>query len=169
MKLSRRVKVTENSDYRDIYQEVIMNHLNNLLIEGVLVVEPEIVAVAKESNNKLVKFSIASDRVYVDKEGNKQKETLFLPVIVWGSLAEMCLKHLHKGITARLVGRLKMNRWETQAGEKRSYIELVAQHIEYKRANADKRSPKKEETVIFEEKEGESDSLSESTVVYRLL
>ena len=96
MRLSQRVKVTENIDYRDIYQEVIMNHLNNLLIEGVLVVEPEIVAVAKESNNKLVKFSIASDRVYVDKEGNKQKETLFLPVIVWGSLAEMCLKHLHK-------------------------------------------------------------------------
>ena len=146
-----------------------MNHLNNLLIEGVLVVDPEIVAIAKESNNKLVKFSIASDRVYVDKEGNKQKETLFLPVIVWGSLAEMCLKHLHKGIAARLVGRLKMNKWETQTGEKKSYIELVAQHIEYKKTYADKKSQKKEETIIFEEKEGESDSLSESTVVYRLL
>ena len=58
MRVSQRVKVTENIDYRDIYQEVIMNHLNNLLIEGVLVVEPEIVAVAKESNNKLVVYNI---------------------------------------------------------------------------------------------------------------
>lgn len=141
-----------------------MNHLNNLLIEGVLVIDPETVAIAKETKNKLVKFSIASDRIYVDREGIKQKETLFLPVLVWGSLAEMCLTHLHKGITTRLVGRLKMNKWETAAGEKRTTIELVAQHVEYKKYT----NKRKEETIVMDEKEGESDALSESVVLYRI-
>lgn len=141
-----------------------MNHLNNLLIEGVLVMDPETIALAKESKSKLVKFSIASDRIYIDKEGIKQKDTLFLPVLVWGSLADMCLSHLSKGITVRLVGRLKMNRWETTAGEKRTSIELIAQHVEYKKHT----NKKKEETVVMEEKEGESDTLSESIVLYRI-
>ena len=141
-----------------------MNHLNNLLIEGVLVMDPETIALAKESKSKLVKFSIASDRIYIDKEGIKQKDTLFLPVLVWGSLADMCLSHLSKGIIVRLVGRLKMNRWETTAGEKRTSIELIAQHVEYKKYT----NKKKEETVVMEEKEGESDTLSESIVLYRI-
>lgn len=145
-----------------------MNHLNNLLIEGTLVVDPEVVAVAKDSNNKLVRFSVASNRVYVDKANNKQKETLFLTVIAWGSLADMCLKHLKKGTRGRFVGRLKMSKWETNSGERRSTYELVAQHIEFMRQDLDKKQKMANSTIVIEEKEGESDELSESSVVYTI-
>lgn len=126
-----------------------MNHLNNLLIEGILITNPEIVATNNE--NKLVLFSIASNREFIDMEGKKQKETLFLPVVAWGNNAELCLTHLEKGITVRIVGRIRNNSEENN-------IELLAQHIEFKRYATNK-SHKKEEMIVFEEKEGESDSL----------
>lgn len=133
-----------------------MDHLNSLLIDGTLITNPEVVATNNE--NRLVKFSIASDRVFIDTEGNKQKETLFLPVVAYGSLAGLCINHLEKEITVRIAGRLKMARWKTTAGEERTNIELIAQHVEFKRC-ATQMSKKKEETIVFEEKEGESDSL----------
>ena len=126
-----------------------MNHLNNLLIEGTLITNPEVIALNNE--NRLVLFSIASDRVFIDMEGKKQKETLFLPVVSWGSLADLCLNHLEKGITVRIVGRIRKN-------SEANNIELLAQHIEFKRC-ATKKYQKEKETIVFEEKEGESDSL----------
>lgn len=144
-----------------------MNHLNNLLIEGILVADPEIIAVAGENKTMMVKFVIASDRIYFDKEKKKQKETLFLPALAWGSLAELCMKHLSKGLSVRVVGRLRQSRWETLSGEKRTSFEAVAQHIEFRRSRNDRTSSEKE-TVVFEEKEGESDNISESMVIYKI-
>lgn len=133
-----------------------MDHLNNLLIDGTLITNPEVVATNNE--NRLVKFAIASESLFIDTEGNKQKEIPFLSVATRGSLADLCLNRLGKGITVRIVGRLTIARWRTAAGEKRTSIELLAQHVEYKRC-ATQKSKKKEETIVFEEKEGESDSL----------
>lgn len=112
-----------------------MDNLNNLLIDGTLITNPEIVVA--NNGNRLVKFSIASNRVFVDTEGNKQKEVLFLPVVAYGSLAELCLKHIAKGITVRIAGRIRNNPEENN-------LELLAQHIEFKRC-ATKKSHKEEE------------------------
>ena len=138
-----------------------MNHLNSLLIEGVLVNDPEIVARVKATPDvKLVKFSIANDYFYVGSDGEKKKDTLFLPVQVWGSLADKCLDKMKKGMTTRCVGKLKMNSWEGEAGDKHSVVELVAKHIEYS-------SPRRGSLEVLEVPEKDEDaSVGESEVFY---
>ena len=143
----------------------MMNHLNSLLIEGVMVNNPEIVARVKATPDvKLVKFTIANDYYYVGADGSKKKDTLFLPVQVWGTLAEKCLNQMKKGMTTRCGGKLKMSTWEDESGEKHSIIELIAKHIEY-------RSPRKGnlevlEVVEEEEREGKDESVGEAPVFY---
>lgn len=140
----------------------MINHLNSLLIEGVLVNDPEIVAHVKSSPDvKLVKFTLANDYYYVGTDGSKKKDTLFLPVQTWGALAERCFVQMRKGMTARCVGKLKQRNWETESGEKHCVLELVAKHIEYK-------SPRKNEVKVLDAPDNDADEpkLSESDVFY---
>ena len=51
-----------------------MNHLNSVLLEGVLVDNPKLIPLVDPPNGiRLVKFDVASDRFYVNREGVKGK------------------------------------------------------------------------------------------------
>lgn len=135
-----------------------MNHINNILIEGNLVAEPELVAIAKGSESKMVKFTIASNRSYCDKDGKWQKEVLYLPIVLWGKLADNALAYMSQGMETRVVGRLRQSRWESAEGEKRSQIELVAQHLEFRRKKGSGTNVKEESIAI--EDDGDADNIS---------
>lgn len=147
-----------------IFQEVEMNHLNSILLEGVLVKDPRVVAVADNGNRRLVKFDLANDRYYMDSSGAKKVETLFIPVQVWGELANMCMEKMKSGMTCRAVGRLRMCNWVNKEGDKRSSIEILASHLEYRRPWSAQDPHGGVE--ILEDKEKEADKLGESVVLY---
>ncbi len=138
-----------------------MNQLNNIILEGTLVNEPEVVAKSAVTQSRLVKFTIANNRYYKDINGNTKQEELFLVIQCWGELGEKCLMSIHKGMVIRTVGRLMMCRWENKTGEKRSTIEIVANHIEY-RLNKNKDS----KLEILDDTKKEADELCETTVLY---
>ncbi len=144
----------------------MINHLNNVLLEGVLVTKPEIVARSKEENQSkyvLAKTRLVTDRYYVDKKGESQVESLYIDIQMWGNLAEMAVKSMDKGMTCRIVGRLKMCAWEGENGEKRRTYEIVASHVEFKRP---KNGKKAEEKIVLEDKEHEGDKVTEKEVEY---
>ena len=78
-------------------------------------------------------FTIASKR-YFRQDSGFEKETGFFDVESWGKLAEVCGAKAQKGIGVRVVGRLKQDRWENSAGESRSRIVIVAEHVEFRRS-----------------------------------
>ena len=82
-------------------------------------------------------FGVALNRKYNDKE-----ETTFVDVTVWSKLAELCGEHLTKGGKVAIVGRLKLDTWETKDGQKRSKLVVVANDVEFlyskKNENADR-------------------------------
>lgn len=126
-----------------------MNQINSIVLEGTVINYPEVVAKSPITDSRLVKFTIANDRFYTDKDGTPKQETLFLVIQSWGELGENVLKGLHKGMFARIVGRLMMCRWETKTGEMRSTIEIVANHIEYR--------PKQPALVSLDAEEGDDE------------
>ena len=141
-----------------------MNHLNNVLLEGILVDDPKRIPLAEQPESvSLVKFDVASDRFYVDRNGKKACETVFVPVQCWGSLGEKCLERLKKGMTCRTVGRLRLCRWIAADGSSRRAIEIVAHHIEFRKPRSGS-SPAG--TEILEERDNESDSAGEIEVMY---
>ena len=64
--------------------------------------------------------------------------------MAWGRTAEVCGEYLTKGSPAFVEGRLQSREWETQEGQKRSTIEVVADNIQFLRGaqKGDQQSPK---------------------------
>jgi single-strand DNA-binding protein len=73
-------------------------------------------------------FGLAVNRRY-QKNGEWQEETSFFNVVCWGDMAENVATSLTKGSRAIVAGRLMQRSWETDQGEKRSVVELVADEI----------------------------------------
>ena len=142
-----------------------MNHLNSVLLEGILVSEPRQISLSDPPDGvRLVKFDIASNRYYVDRNGETAQETVFIPVQCWGSLGDRCLDKLSKGMECRTVGRLRLCRWVSSDGSTRRSIEIVANHLEFRAKKA--KEGEKPTTEILEDENNESDSACEVEVFY---
>ena len=73
-------------------------------------------------------FGMAVNRRY-QKNGQWEEQTSFFNVTAWGTLGENASNSLHKGARVLVTGRLDQRSWETQEGEKRSVVEVVADEI----------------------------------------
>jgi single-strand DNA-binding protein len=63
-------------------------------------------------------------------EGGYREETTFLDITIWGAYAELCARKLKKGDSITVNGRLEQQNWESDSGEKRSKIVLIADQID---------------------------------------
>lgn len=144
-----------------------MNHLNSVLLEGVLTDDPrKVELVEAPTETRLVKFDLASDRYYMGRNGEKKVETVFVPVQCWGTLGDKALDRMRKGMTSRVVGRLRLCRWMGSDGTARRGMEIVAEHVEFRTPKASGRlNPALE---VIEGENGESDSAGEPEVLYRI-
>jgi len=73
-------------------------------------------------------FGIAVNRRY-QSNGEWQEQTSFFDVVAWGTLGENAAACVTKGTRLVVFGRLEQRSWETQDGEKRSKIEIIADEI----------------------------------------
>jgi len=73
-------------------------------------------------------FGLAVNRRY-QQNGEWQEQTSFFNVVCWGELGENASATLTKGARAIVTGRLEQRSWETQDGDKRSVIEVVADEV----------------------------------------
>jgi single-strand DNA-binding protein len=101
------------------------------------------------SGKNLCQISIATDRFYTDKDGNKKQETEFHNVILFGRLAEIASQYLKKGSLVFIEGRLRTRNWEDESGNKKSRTEIIAERMQL----GPKAAPKEELPPIEEEKE----------------
>ena len=99
-----------------------MNHLNSLIIEGVVIGEPHYL---KEKG--VLNFSIETTRYIHNKEGDLVPETSQFEVVSFGKMETLSLE---EGKGVRLVGRLKENKWTDGDGVSHSKVQIVAEHIE---------------------------------------
>ena len=105
-----------------------MNNLNSILLEGNLSREPELRYTPK--GTPLCTLNVASNRTY-KVDGERVEEVSFIEATTWGKLATVCAEHLAKGRGIRVVGRIKQERWEDPAGNARSKVVIVAEHVEF--------------------------------------
>jgi single-strand DNA-binding protein len=101
--------------------------LNKLMIIGHLGRDPEMRYTP--SGRPVTTFSVATSRSWHSADGERHEETEWFNVVAWGSLAEICNQHLHKGQQVYVEGRLQTRRWEDSDGNKHYTIELVAKEM----------------------------------------
>lgn len=83
------------------------------------------------SGRSVANFTVATNRVYYDPNRQKQQETEFHNVVVWGRLAELVSQYLTKGRSVFVEGYLRTRHWQTPNGERRSRTEIIAQNIQF--------------------------------------
>ncbi len=105
-----------------------MTSFNKVILLGNLTRDPEVrytpngIAVAS--------FTLAVNRRYKQGEENKE-EVSYIDIVVFGKQAESCGQYINKGDSVLVDGRLQQRRWETEDGQKRSKIEVVAQSVNF--------------------------------------
>ena len=103
-------------------------YLNKAMIYGNLTRDPEMKALPSGMN--VTTFSLATNRVYNDRDGNRQESTDFHNIVVFGRQAETVNQYLKKGSGAFVEGRLQTRSWEKD-GQKQYRTEIVADRVQF--------------------------------------
>lgn len=106
-----------------------MSSFNKVILLGRLTRDPEL-RVTPNGNN-ICKLSIAVSRKYKLADGSMKEEVTFIDVDAFGRQAEVITKFFSKGKPIFIEGRLKLDQWETQAGEKRSKLSVVLENFQF--------------------------------------
>jgi single-strand DNA-binding protein len=100
-------------------------YLNKAFVVGRLTRDPEMRTTP--SGQKVTSIGLATNRVFKDKDGNKQEQPEFHNVVLWGRLAEVASQYLVKGQEMLVEGRLQTRSWDGQDGVKRYRTEIIAE------------------------------------------
>lgn len=103
-------------------------NVNKAIICGNITRDPE--ARTLPSGQAVSSFGIATNRVWKDKEGNRQEQVEFHNIVAFGKLAEICNQYLAKGRLVYIEGRLQTNSWETPDGIKKYRTEIIAETMQ---------------------------------------
>ncbi len=103
-------------------------YLNKAIIFGNLTRDPELRALPSGMN--VCSFSVATNRVYKDRDGKNQEQTDFHNIVVFGRQADIVAQYLKKGSSALIEGRIQTRSWEKE-GEKRYRTEIVADRVQF--------------------------------------
>ena len=77
-------------------------------------------------------FSIATNRVYRDREGKKQEQADFHNIVVFGRQADTVAQYLKKGSSVFVEGRMQTRSWDDKtSGEKKYRTEVVAERVQF--------------------------------------
>jgi single-strand DNA-binding protein len=101
---------------------------NSVTLVGNVTRDPELRYTPSGAQN--AQFGLAVNRRWQNRQTNEWEEAVsFFDVICWRELAENVAESLTKGTRVIVTGRLEQRSWETETGEKRSKIEVVADEV----------------------------------------
>ena len=104
--------------------------INRVVISGNLTRDPELKATA--GGTSVLKLGVAvNDRRKNQQTGEWEDVANFVDVTLFGARAEALSRYLSKGSKVAIEGKLRWSQWESQAGEKRSKLEVVADEVEF--------------------------------------
>jgi single-strand DNA-binding protein len=104
--------------------------LNRAIIIGNLTRDPELRALP--SGIQVTSFSVATNRVFKDRDGNKKEQADFHNIVVFGRQAETAAQYLKKGQNVLIEGRMQTRSWDDKAtGEKKYRTEIIADRVQF--------------------------------------
>jgi single-strand DNA-binding protein len=101
---------------------------NNVTLVGNCTRDPEMRFTA--GGQAIATFGLAVNRRWQNRQSQEWEEAVsFFDVVAWGKLGENVGETITKGTRVVVTGRLEQRSWETQDGDKRSKVEVVADEI----------------------------------------
>lgn len=102
---------------------------NKAILIGNLARDPEVRYTA--NNTAVASTAIAVNRSWRGQNGEQREEVDFIPIVLWGKLAEFSERYLKKGSSVLVEGRISIRSYESKSGEKRYVTEVVADNVQF--------------------------------------
>jgi len=103
---------------------------NKVILMGNLARDPEM----RYSSDRraMARFAVAVNNTWKDKNGDIQQSVDFIPVVVWGPMAENCERYLGKGSPVLVEGRIQVRSYEAKDGSGKRYAtDVVASGVTF--------------------------------------
>lgn len=104
-----------------------MRTINKVILIGNVTRDPEIRQTA--NGQKVVTFGLATNRVWITKDGRKQDAPEYHELVAWAKLGDMCEKFVRKGKLLYVEGYIKTRSWVTPEGMKKFRTEVVVEDL----------------------------------------
>jgi len=82
------------------------------------------------SGQSVCAFSLATNRTWKGKDGQKQEESQFHRIVLWQKLAEIASQFLTKGSLVLIEGRIQNRSWDDKNGVKRYTTEIIGETMQ---------------------------------------
>lgn len=101
--------------------------MNRVILLGRLTRDPEVRYT--QTGKVVTQFTLAIDRPFTNQDGTKAAD--FIPIVIWGKIAENMGNTVKKGQRLLVEGRLQIRSYDTKDGSKRWVTEVIASSCEY--------------------------------------
>jgi single-strand DNA-binding protein len=101
--------------------------LNKVMLIGNVGSEPEIRTTG--GGTKLAKFSLATNRVFNDRSGQKQEKTEWHRITAWDRIADLIEQYVHKGDRLYVEGSIEYSQTEDDAGKPRYWTDIIVREL----------------------------------------
>ncbi len=104
-------------------------NINVVVVTGNLTRDPELRSLP--SGTSVCELRIAVNSRRKDETGTWVDKPNYFDVTVWGAQGENCANYLSKGRPVAIEGRLDWREWETQEGQKRQAVRIIANSVQF--------------------------------------
>lgn len=104
-----------------------MKSVNRVYLKGTIGQDARI---TQAGSGRVANISVATEFLWVDKEGNKQKDTDWHNVVAWEMFGIADFSRLVKGTKVSIVGRLRTRKYTDRSGAERYVTEVVADELD---------------------------------------
>jgi single-strand DNA-binding protein len=108
---------------------VAATNINRVVMTGNLTRDPELRSLP--SGMSVCSLRIACNTRRKGAGGEWEDKPNYFDVTVWGQQGENCSRFLSKGRPIALDGRLEWREWETQDGQKRQAVDIIADSVQF--------------------------------------
>lgn len=112
-----------------------MPNFNKVMLMGNLTRDPELRYTP--NGQAVADIGIAINRRRKGQDGERRDETTFVTVTAWGRQAEIINEYFSKGRPIFIEGRLQLDEWTTQEGQRRSKLKVILENFEFLTSRGD--------------------------------
>lgn len=106
-----------------------MASINKVIMAGRLTRKPELRHTP--GGSCVTDLLVALNRDFTTAAGERQQESCFVDVVVWGKAAENCVRHLECSSSVLVEGRLQLDSWFSREGDKRCKLRVAAERVQF--------------------------------------
>lgn len=82
-----------------------------------------------DKGDPVANFSLATSEKWKNKDGEKQEKTTWHQIVIWGKLAEVATKFLHKGSKVYVEGKITYEVFEKEGQEPKYFTKIVVHEL----------------------------------------